>query len=76
MAALGLGFVSLHTIGMELAQGLIAMLDVEGAPIVRAWNVVHTQSKMLSPAAEAFRYFMLERGEKELAHQFGDHLII
>jgi LysR family transcriptional regulator, low CO2-responsive transcriptional regulator len=76
MAGLGLGFVSLHTIGMELAQGLIAMLDVEGAPVVRAWNVVHTQSKMLSPAAEAFRYFMLERGEKELAHQFGDHLII
>ncbi len=74
MAGLGLGFVSLHTIGMELGQGLIAMLDVEGAPVVRAWNVVHTQSKMLSPAAEAFRYFMLEQGEKQLAEQYGQYL--
>lgn len=74
MAGLGLGFVSLHTIGLELSQGLIALLDVEGAPVVRAWNVVHTQSKMLSPAAESFRYFMLEQGEKQLADQFGRFL--
>jgi DNA-binding transcriptional LysR family regulator len=71
MAGLGIGFISLHTIGLELQHGLIALLDVEGAPIVRAWNVVHTQSKMLSPAAEAFRYFMLEQGEAHLANQFG-----
>lgn len=76
MAGLGLGFVSLHTIGMELGQGLIALLDVEGAPVVRAWNVVHTQSKMLSPAAESFRYFMLEQGEKQLAEQFARYLPI
>jgi DNA-binding transcriptional LysR family regulator len=71
MAGLGIGFISLHTIGLELQHGLIALLDVEGAPIVRAWNVVHTQSKMLSPAAEAFRYFMLEQGEAHVANQFG-----
>ena len=76
MAGLGLGFLSLHTIGNELAQHQIAMLDVEGAPVVRAWNVVHTQSKMLSPAAESFRYFMLEQGEQHLAEQFGLHLAI
>jgi hypothetical protein len=32
--------------------------------------VVHTQSKLLSPAAEAFRYFVLERGEAYLAESF------
>jgi hypothetical protein len=32
---------------------------------------VHTQAKMLSPAAEAFRYFMLEQGEAYLAKNFG-----
>ncbi len=74
MAGLGLGFLSLHTIGLELEHNLIRMLDVEGAPVVRAWNVVHTQSKMLSPAAESFRYFMLEQGEKQLADQFGRFL--
>lgn len=73
MAGLGLGFLSLHTIGLELEHNLIRMLDVEGAPVVRSWNVVHTQSKMLSPAAEAFRYFMLEEAESHLAQRFGMH---
>jgi DNA-binding transcriptional LysR family regulator len=73
MAGLGLGFLSLHTIGLELEHKLIRMLDVEGAPVVRSWNVVHTQSKMLSPAAEAFRYFMLEEAESHLARRFGMH---
>jgi LysR family transcriptional regulator, low CO2-responsive transcriptional regulator len=76
MAGLGLGFVSLHTIGTELDQKKIAVLDVEGTPVVRAWNVVHTKSKMLSPAAEAFRYFMLERGEAFLAQQFSHHMSV
>ncbi len=71
MAGLGLSFLSLHTIGLELEHKLIAVLDVEGTPIVRAWNVVHTLSKMLSPAAEAFRYFMLERAESHLAETYG-----
>lgn len=74
MADLGISFVSLHTLGLELEQGLIALLDVEGAPVVRGWNVVHTLSKLLSPAAEAFRYFVLERGESFLAERFARHL--
>jgi len=71
MAGLGIGFLSLHTIGVELAQQRIALLEVEGAPIVRAWNLIHTRAKLLSPAAEAFRAFMLERGEPFLAEMFG-----
>lgn len=71
MAGMGLSFLSLHTLGLELEHKLIARLDVEGTPIVRAWNVVHTLSKMLSPAAEAFRYFMLERAEGHLAAIYG-----
>lgn len=76
MAGMGLSFLSLHTIGLELDNRLLAILDVEGSPVVRAWNVVHTLSKLLSPAAEAFRYFMLERGEQFLAEQFGHHIHI
>jgi DNA-binding transcriptional LysR family regulator len=74
MAGMGLSFLSLHTIGLELEHGLLTILDVEGTPIVRAWNVVHTLSKMLSPAAEAFRYFMLEHAESQLADQYGAHM--
>jgi LysR family transcriptional regulator, low CO2-responsive transcriptional regulator len=76
MAGLGLGFISLHTIGFELIHGQLVVLNVQDTPIVRAWNVVHTQSKLLSPAAEAFRYFMLERGEDYLAQQFSMHDVI
>ncbi|MDO9148706.1 MAG: LysR substrate-binding domain-containing protein [Hydrogenophaga sp.] len=74
MAGMGISFLSLHTIGLELKHGLIATLEVEGTPIVRAWNVVHTLSKLLSPAAEAFRYFMLERAEGHLAEKYGQLL--
>ena len=74
MAGMGLSFLSLHTLGLELDNRLIAVLDVEGAPVVRAWNVVHMLSKLLSPAAEAFRYFVLEHGEDYLAQQFARHV--
>lgn len=71
MAGLGLGLLSLHTLRLELEHGLIARLDVEGTPVVRAWHVVHTLAKLLSPAAEAFRYFVLEQGERFLAERYG-----
>jgi LysR family transcriptional regulator, low CO2-responsive transcriptional regulator len=74
MAGMGISFLSLHTLQLELDNGLLALLDVTGTPVVRAWNVVHTLSKVLSPAAEAFRYFVLERGEAYLAQHFAGHL--
>jgi DNA-binding transcriptional LysR family regulator len=66
MAGLGVSFLSLHTIGLELRSGLIRTLDIEGTPLMRTWNVVHLQSRVLSPAAEAFRYFIIEHGEAAL----------
>ena len=71
-ANLGVSFLSQHTIALELQTEQLCILDVNGAPMVRAWNVVHMLSKMLSPAAEAFRYFILEHAESYLAGQFGD----
>jgi len=67
MAGMGVSFLSLHTVGLELKTGLLRLLDVEGTPVMRTWHVVHLQSKVLSPAAEAFRYFLIERGEAMLA---------
>jgi len=66
MAGLGLSFLSLHTMGLELRSGLLQLLDIDDAPVMRMWNIVHLSSKLLSPAAEAFRYFMLEQGEAHL----------
>ena len=67
MAGMGLSFLSLHTIGLEVRSGLLAVLPVQGTPIVRTWNVVRLSGKTLSPAAEALRYFILEHGQRHLA---------
>ena len=66
MAGLGVSFLSLHTIGLELGSGLIARLEVEGTPVIKTWNLVHLLAKVLSPAAEAFRYSVLEHAETYL----------
>ncbi|MCC7122188.1 MAG: LysR family transcriptional regulator [Gammaproteobacteria bacterium] len=66
MAGMGVSFLSLHTLGLELQSGLLRLLDLPGTPIMRTWNLVHLQSKVLSPAAEAFRYFVLEHAEAML----------
>jgi LysR family transcriptional regulator, low CO2-responsive transcriptional regulator len=71
MAGMGISFLSLHTVGLELATGRLALPAIEGLPLVRRWYVVHKQSKSLSPIAEALRYFILEHAEAHLAHEFG-----
>lgn len=70
MAGLGVSLLSLHTIGLEWASGLIAAPAVEGLPLVRRWNVVNAAGRQLSPSAEAFRYFVHEHGEAHLAAMF------
>lgn len=71
IADMGLAFLSLHTLGLELQFGLLQILPVEDLPLMRRWFVVHPQAKTLSPAAESFRYFILDQGERFLAEQFG-----
>jgi LysR family transcriptional regulator, low CO2-responsive transcriptional regulator len=71
MAGMGISFLSLHTVGLELKAGLIAVPDIEGLPLVKRWYIVNTLAKTLSPAAEAFRYFMLEEAERFLAQEYG-----
>jgi DNA-binding transcriptional LysR family regulator len=66
IAGMGLSFLSLHTVGLEVRNGLLAVLDVEGTPVMRTWHIVRLPSRVLSPAAEAFRYFIIEHGEAHL----------
>ena len=70
IAGMGIAFMSLHTVSLELEVGQLKLLDVDGLPAVRRWHIVNMQGKHLSPAAEAFRYFVLEQGESMLARQF------
>jgi DNA-binding transcriptional LysR family regulator len=58
-AGLGLGILSLQTLEMELALKRLAVLNVEGFPILRHWYIVHRADKRLSPVALAFKEFVL-----------------
>ena len=58
-AGLGLGVLSLQTLELELALKRLAVLNVEGFPIMRHWYVVHRSDKRLSPVAQAFKAFVL-----------------
>ena len=62
MAGMGLSFLSLRTLRQELAGGYLVQLDINGMPNVVQWFVTHMASKTLSPAARAFKAFLVEQG--------------
>jgi DNA-binding transcriptional LysR family regulator len=62
MAGMGVSFISLHTIELELQTQRLAVLDVRGTPVIRHWHVAHLAKKRLSPTAAAFRQFVLTNG--------------
>jgi DNA-binding transcriptional LysR family regulator len=74
MAGMGISFISLHTIGLELQTGKLVVLDVVGLPMVRDWFVIHLREKRLAPIAAAFRSFLLERGAEVIAQTVGVEL--
>jgi DNA-binding transcriptional LysR family regulator len=66
MSGMGLGFVSLHTIGAELAASRLVVLPVAGMPVMRQWYAIHRKTKHLSPAAAAFKAFLVAHGATQL----------
>ena len=66
MAGLGLSFISAHTISLELKARALAVVHATGLPVVRQWYVLHRTEKRLSPAADAFKTFMLRHGREFL----------
>ena len=40
-AGMGLSFLSLHMIGLEVRSGLVNVLDIEGTALMRMWDVAH-----------------------------------
>jgi DNA-binding transcriptional LysR family regulator len=62
IAGMGIGFLSAHTISLELQAGSLTVLDVEGFPVMLNWYVVHRRNKRLPPVAQAFRHFLLREG--------------
>jgi DNA-binding transcriptional LysR family regulator len=60
VGGLGLSVLSLHTLTLEGPDGPVALLDVDGFPIMRQWFLVHPRGKELSLVAQAFLDFALD----------------
>ncbi len=58
-AGLGLSVLSLHTLTLEGTEGPVAILDVEGFPILRNWYLVYPKGKELSLVARTFLEFAI-----------------
>ena len=62
MAGLGIGFISAHTIAMEVAFGRLVILDVVNTPVRRQWFAVSRADRTASPLMTAFKDFAGRRG--------------
>jgi len=62
IAGIGISFLSAHTISQEARAGSLAVLDVEGFPVMLHWYVVHRKNKRLPPVAQAFKEFLVSDG--------------
>lgn len=60
---LGVAYLSLHMLRLELAAGELAILDVDGFPLRRRWYAVHRKGKRLSNAAAAFLAFLQDTSD-------------
>ena len=62
VAGMGISVLSAHTIGKEMRDGSLAVLDVQGFPLMLNWYVVHRRNKRLPPVALAFSEFLRDEG--------------
>ena len=64
IAGMGISFLSAHTVSRELRARSLAILDVQGFPLMLNWYVVHRRNKRLPPVAQAFKQFLLSDGRQ------------
>jgi LysR family transcriptional regulator, low CO2-responsive transcriptional regulator len=57
-SGLGLAILSRYAIGLEETAGKLAILDVEGFPVERQWNIVHLKRHRLAAPVAGFIEFL------------------
>ena len=62
-AGLGIGFVSKHSVKLQLNNNTIKQLDVSPFPIARHWHIVHHKEAELSPIARRFKQYVIDKTE-------------
>jgi DNA-binding transcriptional LysR family regulator len=72
IGGMGVAFLSLHTVGLELQAGLLVALEVAGLPLRRNWCVVHKDTVPACGAAQDLRRFVLAHGAEAISQQFDE----
>jgi LysR family transcriptional regulator, low CO2-responsive transcriptional regulator len=68
MAGLGISLLSYHTVAHEVEEGRLAILKVEGTPVIRKWYIVRNKRKNLLPSGQALWNFIEKDGASYLPH--------
>jgi len=68
-AGFGAAFLSLHTCGLELQAGLLALLPMAGNPLEREWYAMHLATRRLPQVASAFKQFLADDGQRLILEQ-------
>jgi hypothetical protein len=71
IAGMGISLLAVQEVQSEVRAGLLKVLDVQGFPLKRHWNVVHRADRPLPPAARDFRQFLLTEAGAWLQHFAG-----
>lgn len=66
MAGLGVAFLSAHTVAAEVGAGWLAVLPVEGMPVMRKWFAVRVKGRQQMPASSAMWEFVAVEGARFL----------
>ena len=64
VGGLGISVLSQHCLALEGAASQLAILDVEGFPLERHWNVVYPKGKSLSVIARTFLDYLFSEGQQ------------
>lgn len=64
LGGLGIATLSLHSLALDAESGKIALLNVDGFPIMRSWYLVYPRHRELSLVGKAFLSFTIEHGDE------------
>ncbi len=56
---LGIGVVSKHALHGHTKEHGVAVIDIQGFPVMSHWHIVHPVKKQLTPIAQAFKAHLL-----------------
>lgn len=68
LSGLGVAYLPLHSIRLELAAGELVVLDVEDFPLRRRWYAMHRKGKRLTNTAQAFLDYLVNESDQEVSN--------